>query len=62
MNLVIDEGTSATGGVGLSCTGWSLTSNLFTNTLDIFDTTKTNFATGLSTWAPSGAASRSLPG
>jgi hypothetical protein len=55
----IAEGTSATGGASLSCSNFSPTSTLFSGTMSNFASAKTNFGNGLSTWAPSGSATRS---
>ena len=52
ITFVIDEGTGATGGVGESCTGFVLGTNLLNSTIATFASTNTNFATGLSSWAP----------
>jgi hypothetical protein len=49
LNLVIDEGT---GGTNASCTGFTGPTNLFNGTLASFASTKTSFATGVSSWAP----------
>lgn len=59
LNMVIDEGTGgsfATSGP-TSCTGFSSTSNLFTGTLAAFAAAKTDFASGVSSWAPAGTGS-----
>lgn len=56
LNVQIDEGT---GGSFASCAGFAATSTLFNGTLSSFGTTKTSFATGVSTWAPTGSASES---
>src|ERR1700712_4715413 len=54
INLKIEEGTGAT---TASCAGFTGASTLFDNPLSSFGTTKTSFATGLSSWAPTGTAS-----
>jgi hypothetical protein len=54
INLKVEEGTGAT---TASCAGFTGASTLFDNPLSSFGTTKTSFATGLSSWAPTGAAS-----
>lgn len=62
LDLTIEEGTGATGGASLSCTGFvlgSAPSGLLTapgGTLSSFAGTSTDFATGVSAWAPTGAA------
>ena len=55
VTFVIDEGTGATGGAGESCTGFTLGTNLLTGTIASFAAANTNFATGLSSWAPTSA-------
>jgi hypothetical protein len=52
--LKIETGTGAT---SASCTGFTGASTLFDSTLSSFGTTKTSFATGVGTWAPTGTAS-----
>ncbi len=54
LNITVDEGT---GGTFASCAGFTSTSNIYTGTLASFGTTKTNFATGVGTWTPTGTAS-----
>lgn len=54
INLKVEQGTGAT---TASCAGFTGASTLFDSTLSSFGTTKTSFATGLGTWAPTGAAS-----
>src|ERR1700712_3396735 len=54
INLKVEEGTGAT---TASCAGFTGASTLFDNPLSSFGTTKTSFATGLSSWEPPGAAS-----
>ncbi|MFN8052603.1 MAG: hypothetical protein U0Q22_14245 [Acidimicrobiales bacterium] len=51
LNMKIEEGT---GGSFASCAGFSATSTLFDNTLS--NLTATTYGTGLSSWAPTGAA------
>lgn len=53
VTLKIEEGT---GGSSSSCTGFSATSTLVTTTLNSW--TATTWAAGLSSWAPSGSATR----
>jgi hypothetical protein len=54
LNLKIEQGTGAT---TASCAGFTGGSTLFDNTLSSFGTTKTAFASGVGTWAPTGTAS-----
>ena len=54
VNLKIEEGTGATTS---SCAGFTGASTLFDAALSSFGTTKTSFATGVSSWAPTGAGS-----
>lgn len=54
INLTVEEGTGATSS---TCAGFTGGSTLFTGTLASFGTTRTSFATGVSSWAPTGAAS-----
>ena len=49
LNLRVREGTG--GGFG-NCAGFTPGSTLYTGTVDDFGATKTNFATGVSTWSP----------
>ena len=53
INLKVEEGTNAT---SASCAGFTGASTLFDAALSSFGTTKTSFATGVSSWAPTGAA------
>jgi hypothetical protein len=53
INLKVEEGTGAT---TASCAGFTGASTLFDAALSSFGTTKTSFATGVSSWAPTGAA------
>lgn len=53
LNLKIEEGTGGTFG---SCAGFTPGATAFDSTLASFGTTKTNFATGVGTWAPTGTA------
>jgi hypothetical protein len=59
LDMVIDEGTGGTFATSgpTSCTGFVLGGNIYTGTLATFGTTKTNFATGVGTWAPAGTGS-----
>jgi hypothetical protein len=59
VNFVIAEGTGATGGASLSCSNFAPTSTLFSGTMSSFASANTNFGNGLSTWAPTGSATRS---
>jgi hypothetical protein len=54
INLKVEEGTGAT---TASCAGFTGASTLYDNPLSTFGTTKTSFATGVSSWAPTGVAS-----
>lgn len=51
LDVVVDVGTSATGGATFSCTGFASGTNLFTNTLSTFGATHTNHANGLAGFA-----------
>ena len=56
INLVITQGTAAN---FASCTGFTPTgtgSNVYTGTLAAFAAASTNYASGVGTWAPTGAA------
>ncbi len=53
INLKVEEGTNAT---SASCAGFTGATTLFDAALSSFGTTKTSFATGVSSWAPTGAA------
>jgi hypothetical protein len=53
INLKVEQGTGAT---GANCAGFTGASTLFDSTLSSFGTTKTSFATGVGTWAPTGTA------
>jgi hypothetical protein len=61
INLVVDEGTGGTFATSgpTSCTGFVSGGNDYTGTLAGFATAKTNFATGVSAWAPTGSGSDS---
>ncbi|MFJ4221318.1 hypothetical protein [Curtobacterium luteum] len=57
INLTVEQGTG--GGFG-SCTGFTpaaTSGTLYTGTVGGFGSTSTNFANGVGTWAPTGAAS-----
>jgi len=57
LDFSIDEGTGATGGASLDCTGFTLGSALFpAGTLSGFLTAKNSYPNGVSTWAPAGAS------
>jgi hypothetical protein len=51
INLKVEEGTGAT---TASCTGFTAASTLYDGAMSTFGTTKTSFATGVSSWAPTG--------
>jgi hypothetical protein len=52
LNLKVEEGTGATTG---SCAGFTGASTAYDGTLAAFGTSKTSFATGVGTWAPTGS-------
>ena len=54
IDLVVEEGS---GGSFSSCTGFSSGATDFTGTLAAFAAAKTDFASGVSSWAPSGSGS-----
>jgi hypothetical protein len=54
INLKVEEGAGAT---TASCAGFTGATTLFDAAMSSFGTTKTSFATGVSSWAPTGAAS-----
>ncbi len=54
INLKVEEGTGAT---TASCAGFTGGSTLYDSSLAGFGTTKTSFATGVGTWAPTGSGS-----
>lgn len=54
LNLKVEEGTGAT---SASCAGFTGGSTVFDNTLASFGTTKTGFATGVGSFAPTGSGS-----
>lgn len=59
LNMVVDEGTGGTFASSgpTSCTGFTLSTNIYTGTLAAFAAAKTSFATGVGTWAPAGSGS-----
>jgi hypothetical protein len=59
IDLTVEEGTGATGGATLSCSGFSAGATLTAGgeTLDSFATAHTAFVSGVSAWAPTGASS-----
>ena len=59
--MVIDEGTggSFASSGPTSCSGFGSSTNLFTGTLAAFAAFKTDFASGVSSWAPAGTGSPS---
>ena len=59
LNMVIDQGTGGSFSTSgpTTCTGFVSEGNEFTGTLAAFAATKTDFATGVSGWAPAGAGS-----
>jgi hypothetical protein len=58
LDLTVEEGTGATGGATLSCSGFTATSTLSAGgaTLATFASAHTDFGSGVSSWAPTGAA------
>jgi hypothetical protein len=54
INLKVEEGTGATSS---SCTGFTGGTTLYDGAMSTFGTTKTSFATGVSSWAPTGSGS-----
>ncbi len=59
LTFSIDEGTGATGGATLDCTGFTGGTSLHSGTLDGFATAASSYATGVSSWAPSASATKS---
>jgi hypothetical protein len=59
LDLTVEEGTGATGGATLSCSGFTTGSTLSGGgeTLDSFATAHTAFGSGVSAWAPTGSGS-----
>jgi hypothetical protein len=59
LDLTIEEGSGATGGASLSCSGFTSAATLTGGgeTLDSFATAHTDFGSGVSSWAPTGIAS-----
>jgi hypothetical protein len=51
INLKVEEGT---GGSFSNCTGFTAGSTIFDGTASSFGTSKTDFASGVGTWAPAG--------
>jgi hypothetical protein len=57
LDFAVDEGTGATGGNTLDCTGFVLGTALYpAGTLNGFATTKNSYANGVSSWAPAGGS------
>lgn len=54
LNLKVEEGTGAT---TASCAGFTGGSTLYDGAMSTFGTTKTGFASGVGTWAPTGTGS-----
>lgn len=54
LNLKIEDGSGAT---SASCAGFTAGSTLYDGALAVFGTSKTGFANGVGTWAPTGAGS-----
>lgn len=55
LTITVEEGTGATGGASLDCSGFTGGTALYTGTLHGFATTNTSYAAGVSSWAPTGA-------
>jgi hypothetical protein len=56
INLTVTQGTGATFGSCAGFTALGTGSSVYSGTLDNFGSTATSYATGLGTWAPTGAA------
>jgi hypothetical protein len=56
LTFSVDEGTGAAGGASLDCTGFSSPTSLHSGTLDGLATARTSYASGASSWAPTGTA------
>jgi hypothetical protein len=54
INLKVEEGTGAT---TASCTNFVASSTLYDGAMSVFGTTKTSYATGVGSWAPTGSGS-----
>jgi hypothetical protein len=52
INLTVEEGTGGSSG---TCTGFTAGSTLHSGTLASFGTSRTSFANGVSSWAPTGS-------
>ncbi len=59
IDFTVEQGSGATGGNTLSCTGFVSATTLSSggDTLDTFAAAHSSFATGVSSWSPTGAAS-----
>jgi hypothetical protein len=55
ITLTVDEGTGGTFAGG--CAGFTSSSQVYNGLLSAFGTGKTNYATGVGSWAPTGSAS-----
>ncbi|GAB3424866.1 TasA family protein [Flindersiella endophytica] len=55
LSLTVEEGSG--GSFAGGCSGFTATGTSYTGTLSAFASGKTDFATGVGTWAPSGSAS-----
>src|SRR5262245_62453153 len=55
LNLTVEEGNGGTFAGG--CSGFTATGTAYSGTLAAFGTGKTDFATGVGTWAPTGSSS-----
>jgi camelysin-like metallo-endopeptidase len=54
INLKVEQGTGST---NAACSGFTTASTLYDGVMSTFGTTKTSFATGVGSWAPTGSAS-----
>jgi Camelysin metallo-endopeptidase len=55
ITITVDEGTG--GSFAGGCAGFTSSSQIYNGLLSTFGTGKTNYATGVGTWAPTGSAS-----
>jgi hypothetical protein len=55
ITITVDEGTG--GSFAGGCTGFTSSSQIYNGLLSTFGTGKTNYATGVGTWTPTGSAS-----
>jgi hypothetical protein len=57
ITVTVDEGSG--GGFTAGCAGFTSSSQIFNGTLDSFGTSKTAYASGVGTWAPTGTPGES---